>query len=287
MSGERRLRIGELSKRVGESPELLRAWELRYALVEPERTSGGQRLYSARDEHRVKLMRRHIDAGATASEAARLAKLADDPATDGGEVSLEVFAASLEGSFDGLDEPAAQAALDTLLASVSLRQALQDVILPFLHRVGDRWESADMTVAEEHFASNIIGGRLRSLTRGWGDGVGPLAALACPPGELHDLGLVAFGLLLRERGWRIAYLGTDLPLHDLTILDELSPTIFVLAATSAQRFSESAEQIRKLTAHWRVGIAGTGASDATAHQLRAESLVGDLFSVAEALAVTT
>src|SRR3984885_14725058 len=78
MSESGRLRIGELSRRVGESPELLRAWETRYGLVAPERTSGGLRLYSEQDERRIRVMRHHIDAGLSAAEAARLAKLADD-----------------------------------------------------------------------------------------------------------------------------------------------------------------------------------------------------------------
>ena len=68
-----RLRIGELSRRVGVSPELLRAWETRYGLVDPERTPGGLRLYSEEDERRVREMRRQIAAGLSAAEAARVA----------------------------------------------------------------------------------------------------------------------------------------------------------------------------------------------------------------------
>ena len=68
-----RLRIGALSERVGVSPALLRAWETRYGLLRPIRTDGGFRLYSAADEERVRSMRRHVDAGVPAAEAARLA----------------------------------------------------------------------------------------------------------------------------------------------------------------------------------------------------------------------
>ena len=35
--------------------------------------------------------------------------------------------------------------------------------------------------------------------------------LACPSGELHDLGLICFGIALRGHGWRITYLGADTP----------------------------------------------------------------------------
>src|SRR5215218_4610964 len=40
------MRIGELSRRTGVSPELLRAWERRYSLLRPRRTDGRTRLWS-------------------------------------------------------------------------------------------------------------------------------------------------------------------------------------------------------------------------------------------------
>jgi DNA-binding transcriptional MerR regulator len=279
-----RLRIGELSRRVGESPELLRAWETRYGLVTPERTPGGLRLYSEQDERRVRAMREHINAGLSASEAARLAKLASDSEPEVASATLADIEAALERGFQALDESAAQAALDRLLVAFGLRQALAEVILPFLRRLGVRWAAAQASVVQEHFASNIIGGRLRGLARGWGEGVGPRAVLACPPGELHELGLLSFGLALRERGWRITYLGADTPLDDITaVLDELAPAIVVLAAMTPQRFLDCADELIALTAQIRVGLGGAGASAALANRLGAELLAGELVDVAAAL----
>ena len=54
------LRIGELSRRSGVSPELLRAWERRYDLLQPRRSEGGLRLYSHTDLERVRAMQRHL-----------------------------------------------------------------------------------------------------------------------------------------------------------------------------------------------------------------------------------
>jgi DNA-binding transcriptional MerR regulator len=68
------LRIGELSRRVGVSPELLRAWERRYGVLEPARTNGGLRLYSAEDVRRVRAMQAYLQSGLSAAEAARLAR---------------------------------------------------------------------------------------------------------------------------------------------------------------------------------------------------------------------
>jgi MerR family transcriptional regulator, light-induced transcriptional regulator len=279
-----RLRIGELSRRVGESPELLRAWETRYGLVKPERTPGGLRLYSEQDERRVRVMRHHINAGLSASEAARMAKLADGPPPEAESMTLVGLAAALRSSFDALDEPMAQTVLDRLLIAFELRQALSEVILPVLHGLGERWAGGQVSVAQEHFASNIISGRLRSLAQGWGQGVGPPAILACPPGELHELGLLSFGLALRARGWRITYLGADTPLSDIAaLLDEVLPAIVVLAAVAPERFLDSAEAVKALAARVRIGLAGAGASGPLAERLHAESLAGGLMEVAESL----
>ncbi len=280
-----RLRIGELSKRVGVSPELLRAWETRYELVQPERSAGGLRLYSQQDERRVRVMRDRIAAGLSAAEAARVAKLGGDPLARDGSPSIPEILADLERSFAALDEPAAQAALDQLFETFELAPALSQAIVPFLYRLGERWAAAETTVAHEHFASDVIGGRLRALARGWGGGVGPRAILACPPGEQHVLGLVCFGLALRERGWRITYLGAETPLDSLAYaLVEPSPAIVVLAAVSPQRFLDAREDIKALAGRVRVGIGGAGASEGLAAALDADLLVGGIIEAAASLA---
>jgi methanogenic corrinoid protein MtbC1 len=142
-----------------------------------------------------------------------------------------------------------------------------------------------VSVAQEHFATKIIGGRLHRLARGWGQGIGPRAVLACPPGELHELGLLSFGLALWERGWRIVYLGADTPLDGIAArLDDLPPAIVVLAAVMPQRFLDSADELTALAAQVRVGLGGAGVSVSLASRLGAECLDGDLVDEAAALA---
>jgi MerR family transcriptional regulator, light-induced transcriptional regulator len=280
-----RLRIGELSRRVGVSPELLRAWEARYGLLRPERTQGGLRLFSEEDERRVHLMRRHIASGLSASEAARLASRGEDSSAPEGSARCAEIEAALTRGLDTLDEAMAQAALDQLFGAFALGFALSEVILPVLHRLGERWAAAETSVAQEHFASNLIGGRLRALARGWGNGVGPRAVLACPPGERHELGLLCFGLALREHGWRITYLGVETPLRELAdSLGELQPTVVVLSAISRQRFLDARDELSELGARVRVLIGGAGASEALAHTLGVEFLGGDAVAEAAGLA---
>ncbi len=279
MAENGRLRIGELSKRVGVSPELLRAWEARYGLVDPERTPGGLRLYSKEDERRVREMRRQIAAGLSAAEAARVALGAHAV-----PISAEQVLSQLDDALTALDEPAAQEALGRTFGSLDLETAFAQVILPFLHELGKRWAATERSVGQEHFASNVIGGRLRTLARGWGEGDRPCALLACPPGEQHELGLLCFGLLLRERGWRIAYLGAETPPAEVaTAISELSPAVVVLGSTSAQRFLDAADGIRALSAQTRLAIGGAGASEALARSLGAELLASDMVAAARAM----
>src|SRR3954452_12892360 len=109
------LRIGELSKRTGVSPELLRAWERRYGLLRPTRSSGGLRLYASGDVERVRLMQQHLAAGLAAAEAAGAAVRAD-VAEQAPAPSSAALGADLADALDRFDEPRAQAVLDRLLA---------------------------------------------------------------------------------------------------------------------------------------------------------------------------
>jgi MerR family transcriptional regulator, light-induced transcriptional regulator len=253
------LRIGEVSKRVGVSPEVLRAWERRYGLLQPARSAGGLRLYSPADVERVHQMRRHITAGLAPAEAAALALDGAAPAGDDPS-ALATARAQLREALDGFDEPQAQAAFDRLLALATVDTLLTEVVLPYLHDLGARWERGEASVAQEHFASGLLRGRLLGMARGWGLGLGPLAILACLPGEQHELGLIAFGLALRERGWRILYLGADAPLETVTeITSSGDPSLVVLSAVSVDLVDRCLPALRELARHRRVAIAGPAA----------------------------
>ena len=202
------LRIGEFARRVGVTPELLRAWERRYGLLEPIRTEGGFRLYTDEDAERVERMKLALDEGLSAAEAARRA-LAEVRPTEG---LLENARQRLVTAAHEYDEAAVHAVLDEALAGFALETVLGELILPALRDIGDEWERGELEIGQEHFASQVVRGRLLGLARLWGRGGGPLAILACAPGETHDIGLIAFGLMLRSHGWRVLFLGADTPL---------------------------------------------------------------------------
>jgi DNA-binding transcriptional MerR regulator/methanogenic corrinoid protein MtbC1 len=258
---ESHLRIGELSRRSGVSPELLRAWERRYGLLRPKRSSGGLRLYSSEDLSRVQLMRQHMTQGLAAREAAAEAARvtvrdqAGSPAFDPRSARAELSRVT-----ETFDEPGVHAVIDGLLAVATVDALLSEVVVPYLHDLGERWERDQVSIAQEHFASNLLRGRLLGLARGWGRGTGRRALLACPPGERHDLGLIAFGLALRERGWRIDYLGGDTPTESIAeAARTIEPALLVLSAVTPERFLPLAPVLADLAKRHRVAVAGAGA----------------------------
>ncbi|HEU5043568.1 MAG TPA: cobalamin B12-binding domain-containing protein [Nocardioidaceae bacterium] len=277
------LRIGELARRTGVSPELLRAWELRYGLLRPARTAGGFRLYTTADENRVRRMRQLIADGLSAAEAARQADAVDEPRPAVEPPVVEGIAAQLRTALDRFDAPAAHAALDRLLASVSLDVVLADVLIPYLRDLGERWAARRASVGQEHFASNLLRGRLLALARDWGSGDGPAVLLACLPGEAHDLGLVIFGLLLSRRGWRVTFLGADTPLDTVEAsVRAIRPTVIVLVTIAPDRLVAHADDVRRITALIPTAIAGVVDDDAIRH-LGARPLPDDIVDAAGSL----
>jgi DNA-binding transcriptional MerR regulator/methylmalonyl-CoA mutase cobalamin-binding subunit len=276
------LRIGELSRRSGVSPELLRAWERRYGLLEPTRSTGGLRLYSHTDLERVQSMQRHLADGLAAAEAA---SLATQPPTEGpSDVVLASTAArdELAAALSAYDEARAHAVLDRLLGAATLDSVLSEVVVPYLEELGERWERGDASVAEEHFATGVLRGRLLGLARGWNRGLGPQAVLACAPGEQHDLGLIAFGLALRSRGFRILFLGADTPIESVAeTADATAPEFVVVSSVSAERFRSVARGLRQLGRRHRLCLGGGGATDAG---IDAVLLPGDPVAEADRLA---
>jgi len=275
-------RIGELARRVGVTEHVLRAWERRYQVVRPTRMPNGYRLYSRTDEQRLRLMFRLVQQGMPPADAARtvLAGPSADVRGSLDPATSRLVGASrrrLRSALLSMVEPQAQTLLDEVLAVVPLEIAIGRVLLPLLHELGEGWQAGQVSVAQEHFATAIIRGRLAGLARGWGQRSGPRALLACPPEERHDLGLLMFGLLLARRGWSISFLGADTPVAAIgSAVAVQHPDVVVLSATEPARLDAVADELAELAARVRVALAGRGATERTAARSGAELLAGDL-----------
>ena len=168
--------------------------------------------------------------------------------------------------------------LDRCLLNLGLAQAIQLVVLPCFRELGRRWECGEISVAQEHFATNLVRRRLLTVGEGWEGEGDRVALLACAPGEQHDLGLVCFGLALHSyHGWRIKYLGADTPLPDLVAAAatiRARPRSSSAAMTPAPFFRDL-PRWTALSGEVTLAIGGPGAGAPLAKKIGARFLSGD------------
>jgi len=226
--------VGEVEERTGVPAASLRQWERRYGFPDPERSESGYRYYSEADLELIRRMRDLVADGVPPSRAAVMvregapvgstARPADDLARELGDALI------------ALDAERSERVLGEAVALHPLETVLLDVIGPAMVRIGDLWHAGEVSVATEHFASNLVQGRLRGLLRlQQGQARGRRVVVACAPGERHEIGALVLAILLGRAGFDPVYLGSDTPVPDLAALvREEEAEAVLLSATSRE-----------------------------------------------------
>jgi MerR family transcriptional regulator, light-induced transcriptional regulator len=282
------LRIGELSRRTGLSTDVIRAWERRYDLLRPERTPGNFRLYTSSDVSRLRLMQHYLGRGLPAAQAAGLVHQVQTAAIDSNpgipEGDVRKALAVLRDSLERFDDAPADRMLERLLGVFAPGAVLRDVVLPYLRALGERWACGEASIAQEHFASNFLEGWMLSMARGWSQAGRFRAVLSCVGGERHTLGLIAFGLALRDLGWRVTYLGADAPVSALDrAAAAVSAHTIVVSAALPGTFATVADDLRDLARKHPVAVGGAGVAPNRAAWLSKRTLPADPIVAAHAL----
>ena len=213
--------IGAVARRAGLTAHVLRAWERRYLALRPSRTEGNQRLYTDEDVERLRLLGRLCRAGHRIGRIARssveeLRALAVGTAAEaepaGADGGIPGLLARCRSAVEDMDGARLGRILDTARVFLPPMRLVSDVILPLMRWVGDRWESGKIRILHEHIATAVVRSvldRMASETPAPEDA--PLLAIATPPGEWHEVGALAARLKALECGWRVLYLGANIP----------------------------------------------------------------------------
>ncbi len=252
--------IKDVSSQTGIRPVTLRAWERRHEVLNPHRAENHYRLYSERDIAILRWLKNRIDNGfsisnaiselrsltsnniwpeAIASAPTRQASLPNNTPPD--HYAKELFRALVSH-----DEERAGDLLREVHALFDLYTVFLDVFVPTLREIGEAWYRGEIRVTTEHFASAYLRGKLLSLLQAY-----PVRRNAAniliggAPMEQHELGSLMIAVLLRSEGFRVEYLGPDIPLEDLVDYASYeSPAMIVLSAS----LEDSAEGLRGLQA---------------------------------------
>jgi len=214
-----------VARRTGLSADVLRAWEKRYGILKPARSSGGRRLYSDEDIDYLRLLRRATGAGRNVGQLVGLSRDAlqavvrEDDAAAAAVPTESPPPAAVDEVVD--QAVAAVAALDARRLEVVLRRAmieheaarfLDAVIVPVLVRIGVEWRHDRVTPAHEHVASRVVRQLLDQYTATFVPRLdAPRLLVATPQGQRHEFGAMLAAASAAAAGWWVTYLGADLP----------------------------------------------------------------------------
>jgi methanogenic corrinoid protein MtbC1 len=228
---EKRHPIQVVSKRTGLTADVLRVWEKRYEVVEPGRSSGGHRLYSDLDVERLGLLSMAVSAGRRISRLAdlslddlrELVREDEDAAVHrrreserGYSPAPEVHLAACLAAVESLDSVRLEKSLMRAAIALSAPMLIEDVLAPLLANIGEQWEHGRMSPGHEHLASAVIRRVLESLANSVMPGPeAPGLVVATPAGQIHEFGALFVAAAAATQGWRVTYLGTDLPASDI------------------------------------------------------------------------
>jgi MerR family transcriptional regulator, light-induced transcriptional regulator len=257
-------------RRTGVPADTFRAWERRYGVPSPLRTSGNQRLYSERDIRKIIWLREQTAVGLTISQAIRLMQstsnqvltasapvgLAVDPgyeAASAGTATDPLLSArrQLVDAFTRLDGQAAE----HILTEAGILASIEVVLVELLHGsvvdIAARDDLQPPVSPALHFARSFVQRKFASLfnVTDPNDGRGPLIS-ASVEGETQDLTLLLSAILLSRAGFRIIYLGSNLPFDALvSAVTVVRPAALCLAATTGTAAATLKDWNRRLAAH--------------------------------------
>ena len=265
--------IGAVSRMTGLSTDTIRAWERRHALVRPERSSGGVRLYSTGDVTRLELAREAVTLG---HPIGRVARLGDAEirgligATSAGAASMQSSAAAqtvaaIMRAVSDYDFPEVESLLGSSALLFTPSELIVDVLAPLMRAVGDGWEAGRISVAQEHCTSHLVRNLVGSMMRLRPQGTRTTMLFATPSGESHELGTLFAACLAAVNGFRALVLGPNVPAPELVrIARKLAPARVVIGVVLHDLQGAVAEYIadvrRGVPPATQVTLGGTAAA---------------------------
>lgn len=231
-------KIRDLEVLSGIKAHTIRIWEKRYTLFSPERTDTQIRTYSDDDLTRcinISILNRcgfKISKIATMSDR----ELHDHVMECNGKNAEDVAVERLIVALIEMDERLFHDTLNDLIQSIGLTLTFTDKLIPFLDRIGIMWLVGTINPAQEHFMSNLIRQKVISET----DRL-PIpeknrvdALLFLPEHEQHEISLLFYNFMLRDKGFSTVYLGQSVPYDALrSCIEQLAPRTMVTSWLTA------------------------------------------------------
>jgi DNA-binding transcriptional MerR regulator/methylmalonyl-CoA mutase cobalamin-binding subunit len=259
VSKERALHpIQVVARRTGLNVELLRAWERRYGVVAPKRHESGKRMYSDEDIARLSLLRRAVQHGLRIKEAAARTDEELRECLQAGEETPPHTVEQTKGSdaahlleqckaaVSAFDAGALERALQRARVELSMPSFIEDLLGPLIAWTGHAWSEGKLRIFEEHLVTRVVRTEIATELRNVRGDVATLV-VTTPAGETHELGALLVALAASTVGWRVEYLGPDLPASEIAAAaNRLGARAVALSVVMPSREGRLASELRTL-----------------------------------------
>lgn len=235
-----RFQINIAARRTGLSTHVIRVWERRYGAIKPERTPTKRRLYSIEEINRLILLRRVTLQGHAISRVANLSDNELEQLTRneslGGKrpksvkrtpnrtvVSPDEYVALCLADIENLEATAFEDRLNQAAVDLGQQQMLEKLVMPLLHEIGRKWREGELRVVHEHLASAVLRGFLSHVSSSylWNPDA-PHLIVTTPVGHFHEFGALIVSAIAAAEGWRVTYLGPNLPAEEIALMAQRS-----------------------------------------------------------------
>jgi MerR family transcriptional regulator, light-induced transcriptional regulator len=232
--------IKDLERISGVKAHTIRIWEKRYGIVEPKRTDSNIRYYCDTDVKKL------MNVSVLLHHGYKISKLA---CLDQQELSKKVLEVSMISngqhsqienlvvSMIEMDESKFEKTLNMSIMKEGFENTVFKVLYPFFERIGVLWQAGSINPAHEHFITNLVKQKIYvsidSIPVPAGNDAKKFL-LFLPEWELHDLGLLVYDYLIKSRGFKVIYLGQNVPEDDVySVTEFLQPDYFLVAFSNA------------------------------------------------------
>ena len=248
----------------GVSAHVIRMWERRYAVLSPGRTASNRRLYEAQDIERLKVLRALTEQGHRIGNMASLptAQLQEllaqnvpsaaeptpiDAKPTAQEDSAQLVARAITAS-KNYDSESLRRLLDEARQQLGHRGMLYQVVCPLIEAIGQQWQAGQMRPAHEHVATAVVRELLMAAVPGQQiSGSAAEIIITTPSGEMHELGAMLAAATARDLGWRVTYLGPNLPVDEIVACARARQARAVaLSVVYPERCPVVAEKLKRL-----------------------------------------
>lgn len=264
MASEYKYPIKVVSQMTGLSVHVIRAWEKRYNVVEPDRTDTNRRMYSEDDIQKLKLLNDASNLGHNIGSLAKLSltelknilsreknKTSEQKFESQSVNQVELVGEVLSESIETIRHYEAKHLESILLkASTKLTQPvlIEEVVIPLVYKIGDMWHNGDIRVANEHFASSVIRSFLFNLLESSSlNESAPILVSATPRCQEHELGALIAGVVAASSGWKVIYLGANLPAEEVgAVVSYLNAKVVALSLVYPSDDPSLPKELRKI-----------------------------------------